>query len=93
MKKYELMLVLDTKLNPDDVSSYLEKLNELVTNLGGSVTETNKWGKRKLAYPINKHTEGVYLVINLMISQSLVIELRKFLKSSEEVIRFLLIKV
>ncbi len=92
MQNYELMMILDTKLSPDDVSVYTEQFTELITTLGGNIIETNKWGKKRLAYPINKHTEGVYLVLNLNIPGGTVAELRKTLKSSEEIIRFILLK-
>lgn len=92
MHNYELMIIFDTKLGEDDVAAYVEKFSNHLEFLNGKILSVNKWGKRRLAYPINKHTEGVYLVMILTMPSSKALEINNYLKSSEEIIRFMLLK-
>jgi small subunit ribosomal protein S6 len=89
---YELVFILNAKLTEDDFSRVLGKVNDLITKLGGTVTETNQWGKRRLAYPIKKQAEGNYVLEKVQIKQTALKELDANLKLSEDVLRYLFIR-
>jgi len=89
---YELVFILNANLTEDDFSGVLEKVNDLITKLGGTVTETNQWGKRRLAYPIKKQAEGNYVLEKVQIKQTALKELDANLKLSEDVLRYLFIR-
>ena len=60
---YELCAILNAQLDESDTDSEIEKISEMLTGGGAEITATSKWGRRKLAYEINKKTEGFYIVI------------------------------
>lgn len=92
MPSYELVFILNANLNEDDFSRVLGKVNDLVTKFGGTISETIPWGKRKLAYPIRKQTEGNYVLEKIQINQTALKELDANLKLSEDVLRYLFIR-
>jgi small subunit ribosomal protein S6 len=89
---YELVFILNSALTEDDFTRTLGKVNDLITKLGGTVTETTQWGKRKLAYPIKKQTEGNYVLEKVQIKQTALKELDSSLKLAEDVLRYLVIR-
>jgi small subunit ribosomal protein S6 len=89
---YELVFILDANLSEDDFTRVLGKVNDQITKLGGTVTETNQWGKRRLAYPINKQAEGNYVLEKVQINQTALKELDANLKMSEDVLRYLFVR-
>jgi small subunit ribosomal protein S6 len=89
---YELVFILNANLSEDDFTRVLGKVNDQITKLGGTVTETNQWGKRRLAYPIKKQAEGNYVLEKVQISQTALKELDANLKMSEDVLRYLFVR-
>jgi len=89
---YELVFILNANLNEDDFTRVLGKVNDQITKLGGTVTETNQWGKRRLAYPIKKQAEGNYVLEKVQIKQTALKELDTNLKLSEDVLRYLFVR-
>lgn len=92
MPGYELVFILNANLNEDDFTRVLGKVNDQITKLGGTVTETNQWGKRRLAYPIKKQAEGNYVLEKVQIKQTALKELDANLKLSEDVLRYLFVR-
>ncbi len=92
MPGYELVFILNANLSEDDFTRVLEKVNDQITKLGGTVTETNQWGKRRLAYPIKKQAEGNYVLEKVQIKQTALKELDSSLKLSEDVLRYLFVR-
>lgn len=68
MNQYELGMVLRSTLNEEEVNQVVENVKSRITELGGECTGTNVWGKRRLAHPINKQTEGIYVFLNFSLS-------------------------
>ena len=64
MNKYELAVVVNAKLEDEERAATLEKVKDLVTRFGGTITDVDDWGKKKLAYEIQKMTEGYYYFIH-----------------------------
>ena len=60
MKKYELCVVVTTKIEDEERAAVIEKVKALIARFGGNVTNVDEWGKRKLAYEIQKMKEGFY---------------------------------
>ena len=92
MPGYELVFILNANLSEDDFTRVLGKVNDQITKLGGTVTETNQWGKRRLAYPIKKQAEGNYVLEKVQIKQTALKELDANLKMSEDVLRYLFVR-
>jgi small subunit ribosomal protein S6 len=87
MRHYELMLILDPDLEERAVAPLIESFLSVVRNGGGSVEKVDTWGRRRLAYEINKKPEGIYSVIDLKATPDVVKELDRQLNLNESVIR------
>lgn len=92
MHQYELMVILDPGVEERTVSPNLDKFLNVVRNGGGTVEKVDIWGRRRLAYEINKKTEGIYAVINMTASSAVVLELDRQLRLSEAVMRTKLLR-
>ncbi|MFC1860898.1 30S ribosomal protein S6 [Chloroflexota bacterium] len=86
----ELILVISPRVEEDGLNSIIDNVNQLITEKGGTSSEVEHWGKRKLAYPIKHFLEGHYVLIRYKSVPTLNKALESSLGISEEVIRFLL---
>jgi len=87
LRTYELMLILDPSLEERTIAPSLEKYLNVVTNDGGAVESIDVWGRRRLAYEINKNAEAIYAVINLKAEPATVKELDRQLGLNENILR------
>ena len=87
MRHYELMVILDPDLEERTVEPSLETYLNLVRQDGGSVESVDVWGRRRLAYEINKKAEGIYAVVTLSAEPATVKELDRQLGLNESVMR------
>ena len=87
MHQYELMVILDPTVDERTVAPSLDKFLNVIRNGGGTVDNVDIWGRRRLAYEINKKTEGIYAVVNLKAKPTDVVELDRQLRISEAVMR------
>ena len=87
MRNYELMVILDPDLEERTVQPSLETYLNLVTQDGGSVESIDVWGRRRLAYEVDKKTEGIYAVVSLSAEPATVTELDRQLGLNESVMR------
>ena len=85
--KYELMFIADPELDERGLKKLTEQYLELVTKEGGSVENTDIWGRRKLAYEIDGKTEGNYVVVNYTTPPEVSAELDRVLNLNESVVR------
>ena len=92
MRHYELMVILDPEVDERTVAPSMEKLLTVVTENGGSVEKLDVWGKRRLAYPILKKTEGTYVVIDMTTTPEYASELDRQLNLNETVMRTKLLR-
>jgi small subunit ribosomal protein S6 len=88
---YEVMYIVNPNLEEENVNAVVERFNNLIADQGGKVEEVDLWGKRRLAYEINKFKEGYYVVVNFQGDAKVVNELQRVMKISDDVIRFLLL--
>jgi small subunit ribosomal protein S6 len=88
LRAYEVMVILDPDLEERTVAPSLEQyLNNVVVKDGGSVGSLDVWGRRRLAYEVNKNAEGIYVVIELQAEPATVKELDRQLSLNESVLR------
>ena len=92
MNKYELALVVNAKIEDDARAAVVEKAKEYVTRAGGTITEVEEWGKKKLAYEIKKNSEGNYILINFEAAPGLIKELERVYRITDEVIKFIVVR-
>ncbi|MCU1439384.1 MAG: ribosomal protein [Rhodoglobus sp.] len=85
--QYELMVILDPEIDERTVAPSLDKFLNVIRNDGGSIDNVDIWGRRRLAYEINKKNEGIYAVVNFTANSSATVELDRQLKLSEAVMR------
>jgi small subunit ribosomal protein S6 len=85
--QYELMVILDPEIDERTVAPSLDKFLNVIRNDGGTIDNIDIWGRRRLAYEINKKTEGIYAVVQLTANASATVELDRQLKLSEAVMR------
>ena len=85
--KYELMVILDPSIDERTVAPSLDRFLGVIRNAGGTVDSVDIWGRRRLAYEINKHAEGIYAVVNLTATSEATNELDRQLGLSEAVLR------
>jgi len=94
MRRYEVVVILAPTLTEDEVEQSTEAFKKAAEEKGAQIVEIEQWGKRKLAYPIKRHTEGIYVILTLEeLSAEAVGELERRFKVSDSVIRFLTVRV
>lgn len=92
MRDYELVLLLRPESEDEQIDRVLGRVGGFVTSRGGEVTETDRWGRRKLAYPIQRNLEGHYVVSQLTLEPGDARELENTIRLTEEVMRHLLVR-
>lgn len=89
MRRYELMLLLRPDLEDDKLQAAVEKVTRAIVNAGGSLSKVSPWGKRRLAYDIQRHREASYFLIHFDIEPAQVREIERGMLISEEILRHL----
>ena len=92
MNKYELALVVNAKIEDDVRTATVEKAKEYITRFGGTVTEVEEWGKKKLAYEIQKMHEGFYYFIQFEAAANVPAEVEQNVRIMDNVLRFLCVR-
>ena len=92
MNSYELLYILNNELSDEGKEAVIEKLNAVVTANGGTVDNVDKWGTRRLAYPINYKNEGYYVLVNFTAPATLPDELERVMRITDAVVRFMIVK-
>ena len=92
MRQYELMVILDPELDDRTVQPSLEKFLTVVSKDGGSVDNVDIWGRRRLAFPIKKKNDGIYVVLNFTSTPATAKELERQLGLNESILRLKLLR-
>lgn len=92
MNKYELAVVVSAKLEDEERVATVEKVKELITRFGGTISNMDEWGKRRLAYEIQKMKEAFYYFIQFESDSDCPNEVEQQVRIMENVIRYLCIK-
>jgi small subunit ribosomal protein S6 len=93
MTKYEMLYILDNSLTDEVKDGIIKKIEDLVTKNGGVVEKTDRWGVKKLQYPINYKSEGYYVLMTFEAEKTLVVEIKRIIGITEGVIRRLITKI
>ncbi len=94
MRYYELVFVLKPTLSEEELSSKVESIKKLISSNGGEIFNEEKWGRKELAYPIQKFNSGYYFIINFKTENfELPGKLEYNLRLDEDIIRFLNFKI
>jgi len=93
LRDYELVVIISPAVADEEISPTIEKINQFIVERGGSITEVNQWGRRKLAYPIKDFMEGNYVLTQFSMDPKLSAELEASLGISEEILRHLLVRL
>lgn len=92
MQEYELGVVIRPTLTEEGVQSVVERLKNVIVGQGGTVEKVDLWGKRRLAYPIEKHTEGYYVFLRFVLPPKNVAEVSRVARYTEDILRHILVK-
>lgn len=92
MSKYELALIVSAKIEDDARAAVVDKAKDYITRAGGTVTDVDDWGKKKLAYEIQKMDEGFYYFIHFDAETDVPAKLEQDVRIMDNVLRFLIVK-
>ena len=92
MNKYELAVVVNAKIEDDARTATIEKVKELIARFGGNVTDVDEWGKKRLAYEIQKMREGFYYFIQFDANADVPAQLEENVRIMDNVLRFLCVR-
>ena len=92
MNKYELAVVVNAKIEDDARTATIEKVKELIARFGGNVTDVDEWGKKRLAYEIQKMREGYYYFIQFDANADVPAQLEENVRIMDNVLRFLCVR-
>jgi len=93
MRKYEVMYIIRPDFEEDKYREIVEKYNALIQSNGGEVLKVEPWGKRRLAYEIEKLREGYYVLLEISVPTNLVAELERNFRIADEIMRYLVTKI
>ncbi len=88
-----MVMILRPEVNEDEVTTIVDRVKSFITDRGGEINTEELWGLRRLAYPIEKFTEGFYVLTKFALNSNHVVELNGSLNTSEDVIRHLVMKI
>ncbi len=90
---YELVYIVRPTVDEQALAAVNDRVQRFITGNGGEITKRDDWGKRRLAFPISKFTEGFYSVLQLNLPPAAVREIERSLKLTEEILRYLVVRV
>lgn len=92
MNKYELAVVVSAKLEDDDRTAAVEKIKDMIAACGGAITNVDEWGKKRLAYEVNKTKEAFYYFIQFDGESTVPGEVESRMRLNENVVRYLCVR-
>jgi small subunit ribosomal protein S6 len=92
MPRYEMVFIVQPELDEEAAGALIEKISQTITSLGGDVQELQAWGRRRLAYTIQRYREGFYYLVHMEFPAEAVRSLERSLKLMEDVIRHLIVR-
>ena len=92
MNKYESAVVVSAKIEDDERAATIEKVKEIITKHGGTITNVDEWGKKRLAYDVQKMREAFYYFIQFDGQSTVPTEIESRVRLMENVVRYLVVK-
>lgn len=93
MSKYELTFVVNAKIEDDERAAVVDKCKALIERFGGTITNVDEWGKRRLAYEIQKMKEGFYYIVQFDAPTTAPAEIESRIRIMDNVMRYLVVKL
>ena len=93
MNKYELVVVVNAVIEDDARAAVIEKAQDLITRFGGTISGVDEWGKKRLAYEIQKMNDGFYYFIKFEAETTAIAEIESQMRIMDNVLRYLCVKV
>ena len=91
MRKYEVIFIMKPA-EEDSINATVAKFENLINTHGGNVEKIDRWGKRRLAYEVKDHSEGIYTLIYFTAEPKTVFELERVMKISDDILRHMVVK-
>jgi small subunit ribosomal protein S6 len=92
MRRYDLIFIVHPDLNEEEVTAVTDRYLQIITTQKGTVIKTEDWGKRRLAYDINKNSKGTYILVDFYGPGSMIMETERNLKIDDKILKFLTVK-
>src|SRR5579883_1009148 len=92
VRDYELGIIVSPEASEEQTKTILDRVSQMVQSGGGQVVKVHPWGRRRLAYPIGRHRDGLYFFLDLSLTPQTVLEIGRSLRVTEAVIRHLIVK-
>jgi small subunit ribosomal protein S6 len=93
MQLYETIFIIHPELSEEDVEEHIKRVENLVSRLGGEILKTERWGKKRLAYEIDKHRYGFYVLLRLRTNPAILPELERHYRLTEGIIKSIVIRL
>lgn len=91
MNSYEVMVIVKPA-EEEVINATIEKVEALIARVGGTVEKVDRWGKRRLAYPVKKFTDGFYVLVDFKSVPAEIKEIDRIMKINDEILRHLIVK-
>lgn len=92
MKRYEVIVIVKSDLTEEDITALIERCQAIITDRKGVIAKVDKWGKRRLAYEINKQKDGFYFLVDFAGDGPIVTELERNFKIDDRILKFMTVK-
>lgn len=92
-RKYDIGFIINPEVVEEDSKRIIDSIVEIIVKADGVIESIDEWGRRKLAYPIQRHNEGIYVFINAEVVGSVFIDIERRLKLNEKVMRFIVLRL
>lgn len=92
MRKYEIMYIIRPNMDDEARQAVIERFNNVLKENGAEIVNVTDWGKRRLAYEIEKYRDGYYMILNVMAEPQAVQEFDRLARISEDIIRHIVVK-
>lgn len=92
MRPYELMYILQPTLSAEEQTALVDRFNDLITTMNGSIEKTDRWERRTLAYELKGFRDGYYVVVNFQGDSALVDEIDRQMKITEPILRHMMLR-
>ncbi len=92
MRPYEICLIVNASLSPEEADQALEKVKGLIQGAGGEVVKAEQWGKKKFSHAIADQTEGLFYILSLRSSADGIAEIKRVFKLTPEIVRFMVVR-
>ncbi len=93
MRDYEMVMIISPEVPEEDVVAVIDKASAFIASRGGEIMQVDRWGKRKLAYPIDRFREGYYVVSRFKFEPGMTAELEADLKITENILRHMVVRL